>query len=164
MRRFARIIGRARSSGMVCKHAYWHRVSKRCYQVDCFCSTGSGSNSSYRIGSPRARLHLKPVRAMASRSHCSIVTHKVSHRKIELVTNSESARTHRRQRFSSRSRKHWSFWPRHRSQADRRGEMPGNAGRSLVIAGCCNAVVIGARTTAAKQQCCLHRVVAKVCH
>jgi hypothetical protein len=79
MRRFARIIGRARSSGMVCKHAYWHRASKRCYQVDCFCSTGSGSNSSYRIGSPRARLHLKPVRAMASRSHCSIVTHKVSH-------------------------------------------------------------------------------------
>jgi hypothetical protein len=78
MRRFARI-GRARSSGTVCKHSYWHQVSKRCCRVDCFCSTGSGSNSSSRLGSTGAGLHLQLVRVMASWSHCSIVTHIVAH-------------------------------------------------------------------------------------
>jgi hypothetical protein len=81
MRRFARISGRARSSGMVCKHAYGHRVSKQCCQIDCFCSTGSGSNSSCscRIGSTEAGLLLQLVRVMKSWPHRSIVTHIVAH-------------------------------------------------------------------------------------
>jgi hypothetical protein len=79
MRRFARISGQARSSGVVCKHANGHRVSKQCCQIDCFRSTGSGSNSSCRIGCTEAGLLLQLVRVMKSWSHCSIVTHIVAH-------------------------------------------------------------------------------------
>jgi hypothetical protein len=54
-------------------------------------------------------------------------------RKMELVAHSTFARTHRRQRCSSPSLRQRSFWLRHRSQADRRDEMPGIAAHFSAI-------------------------------